>query len=1192
LSADATVDAFLGLPDPESLLTTSCQKQQRNYGGLRNEEEQDRGGGNDELVSAGRRENRGSHDETLWAYYNNLQTRRRQQYQDEISTLRITKDYLLKPARSLAYYLMENTVVVVHDDDDTVADVDTTIVVPLQRAIIQAIRISASMNDYKLIIRLIEAVQNFAGGTNIIDPSIIGFAISGLCSTSVNIGKIKHVWNDLTSSPLLSRPIGPLEINAYLQALVQHKKIRAALDLYKTTTTTATDAYSLSIIFNALKTSIQDKQPDAPFIEKQTSQHISHSLAYFYSECWQWNEALCIMDDIQKKKEYTKLNNAVFTALLRLNERAAAIFNDEHGKTERVIMILKLMKACKVFPDEVSATLILSGLDKQWELAVKLLHSYTDHTSWSFPKPNIYMYSAAMTVCARSKRYQTTLQLMEDMKSHGLTPNVWIYNSILQALCGKDPQETRIRQSGQGIKRAARERAKQRMALALQLFFQMEVEPDKVTFNTLLSAVAGSSRYMDDKDWDMCAHLAFGTVRQPCIENSLRFVEVILDQMEGMNIQSDAITYRNAIRIARGEETEGVLALVKRGISTRKREMFVEIFDAGLSKLAESGNLNGIVGILRMMNESKINPDAKCNEHIISALSMANTTHLIPYFFKKDTNSSEVLEETLLIDSSTLKSVKSSLDASHFSIAFSCCVQSGDLKSAQSVLEVMQRENIKPSQTSLGAITHSYALLALDSRSYKSSKSTRLDVARARASSALSLLSSIQTPSATLLSTVAKACCSTGMFQEALSIVKRIHDRVLNSQLDTRNRVTMLKRRDQNLRVLPHLHRMMFKYCANQGNVTNALRLCEKIQYLAKHLKATSQQNKEQQERSGLRDSMFAIKRQPTWENIHKIGMSAEDWTLLITAASKSGHWRVCVTSLQFLRPYLEATKPSCGREKEAQRRNYAIVEPAFNTAVNCLAIRSQYAWIVRLIDDWIRWCGRRPPRDAVLAAIRVLSSRGRGEEVNNLLARCTSIPSSKTKLDNGSYELMVFVGAITSLYNEGHYDDADDAFLSAISKKILPLNLKRKGITNQRQISLDLHGMNLAVAHSAVRIALQQLAITGQWGSADGIVNQLIIVTGRGLNSEFRMQPVLRPEVQQMLLEEFYPPLSSTSLPGNMGALLIASEDISAWIAHQKIQKSARMLMIAAMLRNYVSPHGRIFNSLLRVADVKQYGI
>jgi hypothetical protein len=61
-----------------------------------------------------------------------------------------------------------------------------------------------------------------------------------------------------------------------------------------------------------------------------------------------------------------------------------------------------------------------------------------------------------------------------------------------------------------------------------------------------------------------------------------------------------------------------------------------------------------------------------------------------------------------------------------------------------------------------------------------------------------------------------------------------------------------------------------------------------------------------------------------------------------------------------------------------------------------------------------------------------------------------------------------------------------------------------------------------------------------------------MVIVTGRGINSAYQMRPVLRPEIQRMLTEEFYPPLSTTSVPGNMGALMVPVEDIEAWVSNQ----------------------------------------
>jgi hypothetical protein len=65
------------------------------------------------------------------------------------------------------------------------------------------------------------------------------------------------------------------------------------------------------------------------------------------------------------------------------------------------------------------------------------------------------------------------------------------------------------------------------------------------------------------------------------------------------------------------------------------------------------------------------------------------------------------------------------------------------------------------------------------------------------------------------------------------------------------------------------------------------------------------------------------------------------------------------------------------------------------------------------------------------------------------------------------------------------------------------------------------------------------------------------------------------------MLVEEFYPPLSSTTVPGNMGAIRVASEDITAWLKHQQRQKGERMQRIAEVLK---ASGDRVFAALSKV--------
>lgn len=66
------------------------------------------------------------------------------------------------------------------------------------------------------------------------------------------------------------------------------------------------------------------------------------------------------------------------------------------------------------------------------------------------------------------------------------------------------------------------------------------------------------------------------------------------------------------------------------------------------------------------------------------------------------------------------------------------------------------------------------------------------------------------------------------------------------------------------------------------------------------------------------------------------------------------------------------------------------------------------------------------------------------------------------------------------------------------------------------------------------------------------------------------------------MLTEEFYPPLGTLSIPGNLGALLVPSDDIEGWLGHQRKQKGERLLFVADVLRDITSGN-RLERALLR---------
>ena len=82
----------------------------------------------------------GNQTEVLWSYVYNLQRMRKQVSVD-------AKQKVVKPARSLAYFLSQETISDTSSHDSEV----------LSRAVVQALRLASDVNDYRLILQIIDA---------------------------------------------------------------------------------------------------------------------------------------------------------------------------------------------------------------------------------------------------------------------------------------------------------------------------------------------------------------------------------------------------------------------------------------------------------------------------------------------------------------------------------------------------------------------------------------------------------------------------------------------------------------------------------------------------------------------------------------------------------------------------------------------------------------------------------------------------------------------------------------------------------------------------------------------------------------------------------------------------------------------------------------------------------------------------
>lgn len=172
-------------------------------------------------------------------------------------------------------------------------------------------------------------------------------------------------------------------------------------------------------------------------------------------------------------------------------------------------------------------------------------------------------------------------------------------------------------------------------------------------------------------------------------------------------------------------------------------------------------------------------------------------------------------------------------------------------------------------------------------------------------------------------------------------------------------------------RELALLHRSLLSICARNGNISLALRITGDIRRFAK-----TKRNETPQTSPSSTKSLTVTDN----SSVADVDMGANEWKLLMITAYKARHWKVCLGTLPFLRPYVEGTK----RDEE----DYQYAAEAFTYAAKCLEDTGHWAWALRAVDDWMAWDkkgGRgdsRPPLIAVLAICRLLVARGRDKDL------------------------------------------------------------------------------------------------------------------------------------------------------------------------------------------------------------------
>lgn len=959
------------------------------------------------------------------------------------------KELRLKPARSLSYFLSEQHVV------------DAEAAHSLHVALILSIRIAAELNDYILILNLMKSIRSY----DTIKPQILGEAIRGLTQTSASCSKIINVWKQTNI------PYGTREVNAMLAAYQKHRKVSASLALYRDHVSLM-DAYSLCTVFNTLKESIRLNQ--AP-VERSNSvtREWNRSILYDMAEqspCWQWHEALSLLDDFSMEDDDT---NVVSSHLLQLNERITELFPQHNGR----YMARCIRDAiCGNAVDAITVNLLIRGMN-HWKDAIPLAELFPD---------NKYVCSSAISVCGR----RFDLAMEHFLSQYTGTHSTEVSNAFLQTCVGRN-------------------RGTERLRMALDFVDRM-AQRDTITWNTLLAVVVATRRTVKQRDWETLCEEYPDWFQGDETPYSDRLVRTIL-----LNANTaDSVTFKHAIQAIDVYELASIL---KKEVPREYRSL--DLYNQALELASKGQDLDLCLRILSMMqNIDHISCNEDSKTHIIRALGSDPRSSLdLSTIVLGTTNPSCWVMDQATLHEVNLQACLTPLEPQHWSVAIEACLLAGDFDGARLLLRKTRLDEFQVKD--IERLASAYAEIALQSDPSK-------------AANAYKILSTLKEPSVGLRKQVIRACFRAELWVEARELLHNLHQHILYRPGEKVTRSN----------ALGGLHRELLKSCSQKGNLVVALSLCQDIQSISKQL----------------------LKSNATT----KVEMGAMEWKYFIATAAKAGNWKVCLSTLQHLQSPLKAANPTLqSKSPDALRSQYAKFESTLDHVVRCFAKNKQFAWIIRVVDDWIDWSGRPPPLSATRTAIRYLAQPEHISEFNGLIGKVMSMKTSTYAMDPELYRGLVYISAISALYSNGLYDAADDQFVNGVAEGAIPFQVSvDDNDHSKRRISLDLHGMNLAVAHSAVRIAIQREAAYVNDTSSKPI--ELMIITGKGMNSKIPLRPILRPAVQRMLVEEFYPPLGTTTQPGNIGALVISPKDIAAWIDHQYQQRGVRMLLVAAMLK------------------------
>uniref|UniRef100_A0A7S3XTI1 Smr domain-containing protein n=1 Tax=Heterosigma akashiwo TaxID=2829 RepID=A0A7S3XTI1_HETAK len=218
-----------------------------------------------------------------------------------------------------------------------------------------------------------------------------------------------------------------------------------------------------------------------------------------------------------------------------------------------------------------------------------------------------------------------------------------------------------------------------------------------------------------------------------------------------------------------------------------------------------------------------------------------------------------------------------------------------------------------------------------------------------------------------------------------------------------------------------------------------------------------------------------------------------------------------------------------------------------------------------------------RPNVFTYTAVMRVYIKAGLYSEVKKLL-----LLSQAAAKDTADYPLtitskaetkgMLHIAAIQAFHSAGMYEYAETVFKDASDLELfgneILASIENSYSQDSPAVVIDLHGYVLPVAHMAIRRAMSEVLGVAQ--HCQQSVKPIEIITGSGKHS-INNKPVLRPEIQNMLVEEFFPPIYTSTKPGNSGRIIITTDSILEWLSHTAEAKNNIMMGLKVVLEQQI---------------------